>query len=254
LTENVHRRIFETAQFILDAMSPGGLSAKGRGIRSAQKVRLMHAAIRHYIQTVPRWNQQWNDAWGVPINQEDLAGTLMTFSVQILVSMKQFRIPMTPAEEEAYFHAWKVIGLIMGIDPRLIPDDVADGYALATAIFDHQKGESEAGKELTKALLGFMSLRSPGRLFAGFPASIMRQCIPDEVADMLGVPAANWTAALFSLEDAILRAIDLFEFRHRNFSKLLEAFSGKMVDQLVLIERGGNRPLFRIPKTLRGVV
>jgi hypothetical protein len=82
----------------------------------------------------------------------------------------------------------------------------------------------------------------------------MRQCIPDDIADMLDVPAANWTTALFFLEDAVLRAIDLFELRHRNFSKLLESFSGRMVDQLVLIERGGNRPLFRIPKSLRGVV
>jgi len=254
LTEHVHRRIFETAQFLLDAMSPGGLAHKGHGIRSAQKVRLMHASIRHYIQSVPRWNEQWNEDWGVPINQEDLAGTLMTFSVQILVSMKRFRIPMTQAEQEAYFHAWKVIGHIMGVDPRLLPNDVDDAFALATAIFDHQKGESEAGKELTKALLGFMALRSPGQLFAGFPASIMRQCVPDEIADMLGVPPANWTKALFFLENAILRGIDRFEFRHRNFSKLLESFSGRLVDQLVLIERGGNRPLFRIPKSLRGVV
>jgi hypothetical protein len=99
-----------------------------------------------------------------------------------------------------------------------------------------------------------MALRSPGQLFAGFPASIMRQCVPDEIADMLGVPPANWTKALFFLENAILRGIDRFEFRHRNFSKLLESFSGRLVDQLVLIERGGNRPLFRIPKSLRGVV
>jgi hypothetical protein len=254
LTEHVHRRIFETAQFILDAMSPGGLAPKGHGVRSAQKVRLMHAAIRHYIRAVPRWKEQWNEAWGVPINQEDLAGTLMTFSVQILLSMKHFRIPMTTDEEEAYFHSWKVIGHIMGIDPQLLPVNVADAYELATAIFNHQRGESEAGKELTKALLGFMALRSPGRLFSGFPASIMRQCVPDDVADMLGVPAANWTTILFFFEDAILRGIDLFEFRHRNFSKLLESFSGRMVDQLVLIERGGNRPLFRIPKSLRGVV
>lgn len=254
LTEHVHRRIFETAQFILDAMSPGGLAPKGHGVRSAQKVRLMHASIRHYIQSVPKWNQDWDKAWGVPINQEDLAGTLMTFSVQILISMKRFRIPMTPDDEEAYLHAWKVIGHVMGVDPRLLPDDVDDAMALATAIFEHQKGESQAGKDLTKALLGFMESRSPGRLFAGFPASIIRQCVPEEIADLLDVPPANWTKALFFLENAILRGIDLFEFRHRNFSKLLESFSGRLVDRLVLIERGGNRQLFRIPKSLRDVV
>jgi hypothetical protein len=49
LINHPFRRIVETAQFVLDVMAPDGLGHSGRGVRSAQKVRLMHAAIRHLI-------------------------------------------------------------------------------------------------------------------------------------------------------------------------------------------------------------
>src|SRR5262249_18332343 len=41
------RRVFETTQMVIDVMSPGGLGPSGRGVVTAQKVRLMHAAVRH---------------------------------------------------------------------------------------------------------------------------------------------------------------------------------------------------------------
>src|SRR3970282_702908 len=94
LTERVERRIFETAQFVLDVMSPEGLSSSGRGIRSAQKVRLIHAAIRQHILHHPKWRERWDMEWGLPINQEDLAGTLMLLSVQTLESFQSFKVAL----------------------------------------------------------------------------------------------------------------------------------------------------------------
>jgi len=254
LTQQVHRRIFETAQFILDVMAPGGLSGAGRGIRSAQKVRLLHTAIRHFVEHVPEWREQWDPAWGVPINQEDLAGTMMTFSLQVLVGMKRFRMPMSPADEEAYLHAWKVIGHIIGIGDELMPANVDEAYELATTIFNRQRGPSQAGIELTGALLAFMQQQVRGRLFRGFPATIIRNSIDADVADMLQVPAADWTALLFRLEEAALRALARFELSQRQHSRLLQHFSYGLVQELVKVERGGNRSLFRIPPTLRAPI
>src|SRR3972149_1898554 len=57
------RRIIETAQFLADVAPPGGLGPGRHGIRSAQKGRLMHAAIRHYILHDPTWRDQWNMDW-----------------------------------------------------------------------------------------------------------------------------------------------------------------------------------------------
>ena len=251
LTKDVHRRIFETAQFLLDVMAPGGLGPNGRGIRAAQKVRLLHACIRHYIQTVPEWRDQWQEEWGTPINQEDMAGTLMAFSAQILVGMRRFRIPVTAEDEEAYLHGWKVIGHVMGVDPRLLPTDVADAYDLALTVLDRQRGRSEAGVELTRDLLEFLQSYMPSRLLSGFPATIIRQSVEPGVAEILGVPPANGTLILLRIELALMRIIDRYESDHPGVSRLLARYSQRMVESLVGIERGGKRPPFQIPSSLR---
>jgi hypothetical protein len=80
MSKHPFRRIVETAQFVIDVMSPDGLGEYGMGLRTAQKIRLMHAAIRHLCKT----QADWNPDCGEPINQEDLAGTLMTFSTVAL--------------------------------------------------------------------------------------------------------------------------------------------------------------------------
>jgi hypothetical protein len=254
LTSHVHRRIFETAQFILDVMAAGGLGPTGRGIRSAQKVRLIHTSIRHFIEYDPRWRDQWNPEWGVPINQEDLAGTLMTFSLQVLVGMKRFRLPMEPGDELAYLHVWKVVGHLMGIRDELLPADLEDAYALATTIFNRQKGRSTAGLELTQALLGFMAAQTPIRWLRGFPATIIRASVDPGVADLLEVPAADWTRHLLNLEEAFWRVLARLELTDQRHSRLVAWFSQQVVQELVKIERGGNRPSFRIPPSLRAAL
>src|SRR5439155_16091528 len=66
------RRVWETTQFVVDVMSGGGLGPDGLGLRTAQKVRLMHAAIRHFL--LNDRDRPWDQAeLGIPINQEDLA-------------------------------------------------------------------------------------------------------------------------------------------------------------------------------------
>ena len=251
MTDHVQRRIFETAQFILDVMAPGGLSPGGKGIRSAQKVRLMHAGIRHYIENVPRWKNQWHSNWGKPINQEDLAGTMLSFSTQILVAMDQFHIPMQREDQEAFLHAWKVAGHIIGVRPELMPADVDDAYALGMTIFNRQEGHSEAGVELTKALLDFMEQQTPGHFFKGFPATTIRTCIGDDVADLLAVPPSDWTKVLLEAEEGVVRLMDEFAHREHRLSKVIDLFSYAVVQDIVELERGGQRPNFNIPDGLR---
>ncbi len=81
LMSNPSRRILEVAQFLVDIMQRGGLTASGgRGRRTIQKVRLMHAAVRKLAAAAPAWKPEF----GLPVNQEDLAGTLMSFSWIVL--------------------------------------------------------------------------------------------------------------------------------------------------------------------------
>ncbi|MGH2610484.1 MAG: oxygenase MpaB family protein, partial [Tepidiformaceae bacterium] len=136
------RRVFETAQMLFNALDQGGLGPEGRGIRSSQRVRLMHAGVRHLIAAAdadladqaridgrphaPLWPLEW----GKPINQEDLAGTLLTFTIVVFDALEKLGVRLTADERAAYMHTWRVIGHFMGIMDDMLPRDEADGRRL----------------------------------------------------------------------------------------------------------------------------
>jgi hypothetical protein len=246
LLTDTKRRILETAQMIFDAMSIGGLEPAGRGIRSVQKVRLMHAAVRFLIQRSGRWNADW----GAPINQEDLAGTLMTFSCTVLDAIEKLSVVVTPEEAEAYLHAWKVAGAVLGVDAELLPRDLTDAKLLSQTIRRRQTAPSDAGRALTAALLEYMEAMIPGRAFKDFPATMMRYILGDAAADVVGVPTADWTT---QLTDGVCRLFHIETAgaeRSRVVSRLAGAFSHALLTGFVWAERGGHRGQFTIPDRL----
>jgi hypothetical protein len=244
------RRIIETAQFLVDVMTPGGLSPQGHGIRSAQKVRLMHASIRHYILNVPQWRDIWDPDWGMPINQEDLAGTLMTFSTLIIDRIRRFGVKMNDEEAAAYLHSWKVVGHLLGIRPDLLPVDVADGHALMHTIFRRQWEKSEAGRELTDTLVQMMEDRTP-HLIRGLPHTALRYFAGDHVADLLAVRPADWTTILLNSQRAIFALADKLNHDSVGIGRLARSLNLLILNAILDVERDRHRPPFRIPDSLR---
>lgn len=246
LTRDTQRRVMETFQFILDALSPGGLSPGGKGIRDAQKIRLMHAAIRRYVAAQP----DYDAAWGLPVNQEDLAGTMLAFSTVILDGFRTLGIPLTARQELAFFTAWKVLGRNLGVSPELMPTDPDDGRALFERIRERQWGASDSGHQLVSAIVAFYDRFMPG-LLATMPATQIRHFAGDRCADALGLPPPDWTGVVLAAVNLLDREFHLVEDRSEALSAL-----GRHVTLGVL--RGmegalrGDRPLFQIPLPLRG--
>src|SRR5262249_11739787 len=150
------------------------------------KVRLMHATIRYLLQHDPK--KPWHvGEFGVPINQEDLAGTLMTFSIAILRGLKKLHINVPSDQAQSYLDAWKVVGRMMGIVDTLIPTTVADANELADRIFSRQTNPSDEGRAMTTALREAMKARVLPP-FKGFVDAMFRYLLPDEVADGFGIP------------------------------------------------------------------
>ena len=246
MTVHVERRIFETAQFLFDVLNEGALGPIGRGVRAAQKVRLLHAAIRHLTLRQASWDAA---AWGVPINQEDLAGTLMTFSCVILDAWKSLRITVTSDEREAFLHLWTVVGHLLGLEHRLLPHNVSDGEALMEQIRATEWQASPEGATLAAALVKMMQSFLPGHLFDGIAVTIMRDLAGDHCADLLSLPRADWTRRLVHLAtslDALLGRGD----EHSVTEKLLAEASQKLMEGLVAAFRDGKQARFRIPSAL----
>src|SRR5260221_3383871 len=156
LTKHVLRRVVETAQFIMDVTDDNAFDPNGQGIRSTQKVRLMHATVRHLMLYDPRWKDKWRPEWGIPINQVDLIGTLMSFSITVLQGLEKMNIYLPPDKQEGYLHLWKVVGHLMGIRDELMPENVQDAAALMEKWVEVNHVSSPSGQELTKALIGLL--------------------------------------------------------------------------------------------------
>jgi hypothetical protein len=242
------RRILETAQMIVDVMAPGGLEPGAYGLRSAQKVRLMHAAVRHLI----RQSGQWNPEWGEPINQEDLAGTLLSFSTLVLQSLEKMGCDFTPIERLAYYHTWRVVGFVMGLDERLMPETPEGGEQLMASIQRRHYRASPEGQAMTKALLEMMQHLTPGNVFDGIPATLTRYLIGDTTADYLAVPPADWRRILLGPLRVLGWVLDKeVDMKGPAMAKLMSLVGRRILDGLVWVNRGPERLPFRIPDTLR---
>ncbi len=259
LQTDTRRRIFETGQFVMDVMAPGGLEPAGDGVRSAQRVRLMHAAVRRLLQFDGTWELS---KWGLPINQEDLAGTLLSFSYVPIEPLVRLGIPVTQADQEDYLYTWSVVGEMLGVRPEVRPTTVDEATALVMAIRRRQHASSPEGIAMTAALvttieeltpsLGTRSrppthVRGLGRLV---PVTI-RHLIGDDVAELIDVPPSR--PGWWRFVAPLLRLVRLDESdleRDALLKRTIEPLARVVIRGMFDHERGGTRPPFAIPDEL----
>jgi hypothetical protein len=246
LSRNPRPRLFETAQFVCDAMASDGLAAGGTGIRSAQKVRLTHAAVRYLIA-----QRDWNPEYGLPVNQEDMIGTLLTFSAVILDGLDKMGFSISTADADAYIHAWNVVGHLSGVQPALLPTRAADAKALLLAIQRRQLAASPEGAQLTRALIEMLQESTRGTPFANMPINTMRFFVGDAIADMLEIPPADWGQHLLRPLPLLGHFAGRAQARLPFLTQLAEQFGCAMMDGLLRMDRGGKRAEFHMPVALR---
>lgn len=250
------RRIMETGQFVMDVLSVGGLDDDGKGRRAIQKVRLMHAAVRHLIRARDEIRPGlWNPQWGRPINQEDLAGTQMTFSWLVLRSLPRLGVPLSREDVDAYLHLWNVVGYLLGIAEDMRVRDFDDASALAGAIRRRQFAASPEGRAMTSALLTLLDEMTPGYLFDDTLPPLIRLLIGDDVADIIGVPRSDMVddfARLARVTDWLQDALgaDRDNFVHAVVSRWAHPFGRLLLHSMFAQQRGGLRADFAIPDHL----
>ena len=253
LESHPKRRLFETTQMVIDVMRPGGLAIggnareHGKGIRTAQKVRLMHAAVRHMI--LHHHGDAWLEKYDVPINQEDMAGTLMTFSWIVLVGLDRLGATVEEEAREAYLYAWTAIGHVMGLREELIPKTLEDAHTLTETIKRRQTEKSEAGNMMAAALVEMMRESIPGGVLSGLPPSMLRFFLQDD-ARYLDLPPADWTVTIVDAIHGMTRAFDKIAGSSRLSRALYRAFNERLIGAMLRVERGPNRPDFDIPDHL----
>ncbi|HUE08013.1 MAG TPA: oxygenase MpaB family protein [Acidimicrobiales bacterium] len=258
LTGKPKRRYVETGQMIINAMTSEALEPGALGYSTIRHVRLMHAAVRHLLLHTDDLRspagdpiEPWDDALGVPLNQEDLLGCLFSFSVVGIDSLRRSGVRVDDAGAEAYIHAWNLVGHQIGIRSDLLPLDWADSKSVWEHIKSRAYGQSDAGSELTAAAIDCMrDLIRIGPL-EGLPASGIRHYLGDQTAELLGVPAADWTRWFFTFVQVTDTLFDRTWGRLPGVPHLSAALGLRMLRGFERAERDGDRPNFQITDELR---
>ncbi|KAA0120473.1 oxygenase MpaB family protein [Mycolicibacterium sp. P9-22] len=252
------RRILETGQFLFDVLSDGGFGPDGKGRRTIQRVRLMHAAVRQLIGTRSDTTPElWRPEWGTPLNQEDLAGTLLSFSCVVIEPLRRLGVRLSGADIDAYVHLWNVVGCLLGVREDLLATDTDDAMALIGAIERRQFRKSDEGVALTGALLTLLDQLTPGYRFDDTLPGLVRHLIGEDTADLLEVPASAGFARL----SAVARVVD-WGLSHllgrserdligyRTMSKLARPLGINLLQQVYTVQTRGKSAPFDIPDRL----
>ncbi|GGR63665.1 oxygenase MpaB family protein [Streptomyces roseolus] len=190
------KRMAETGQFTTYLMRPDAFEAGGRFVPAAQKVRLLHASIRHHLIRADRWDTA---ADGVPICQEDMIGGQMFFSMLVLDSLHRLGVHMSVEGAEAYLYAWRVVGAILGVDQTAVPKTLDEARAFLDLYLLRHMGPSEEGVVLTRQLIDLYEEVVPGTFFDPVVSALIRHLVGDTVGDWLDVPRSRWDTAVKAL-------------------------------------------------------
>ena len=242
------RRLYDTAQMIINVMQVGELVRGKLGWRTACKVRLIHALIRQHVQLDPK--APWSERWGTPINQEDQAGTLLSFSVAVLHGLRRMGARISTEDADSYVHAWSAIGRLLGIDEALLAGTEQEALALAARIGGRQFRATTEGKLLACQLMKAVATLFPLRGYANSLTHFFLQdtAFGENVAQLLDLPRPDWTrvlvAARASQKRQILYLLSLVPGARRRRSFLARRF----VQRMILFKHPDGRIPFEVPE------
>lgn len=155
------RRFAETLRWSLDCTGQGGLERGGAGYKSTLRVRLIHALVRRHVRRLPEWRLE---EWGLPINQTDMAATLLGAFNAPLLGARVMGMPQSRRERDAATHLTRYVGWLMGVEPQWLP---ADERAALTLLY--QFSLSITNPDETSAMMARPMIDEPlGRSYPRF--------------------------------------------------------------------------------------
>lgn len=245
LTHHAHRRSLETMQMVIDLMKPNALEPDGRGIATIQKVRLLHAGTRYLLM-----QNDWDvDYYGVPANQEDLAGTQEIFAYIIPTKLPLLGVFMEDEQIEDYIHTWRFIGYLLGIREELLAQSFAEAEFLTNKIQERQMAHSEDGEQLVQALIDMVRSYLPPKPKNTVPDAMIRYLCGDKIGDILGIEQNIWSKAFSQYQWARL-SMSSNEKMQTAAHKGAELLIRNIFDKMVIEQAERQNASFSVPNRL----
>ncbi|KAL7484016.1 hypothetical protein ACHAW6_009657 [Cyclotella cf. meneghiniana] len=209
-----------------DTVPALSLQPGGKGWEAALRVRVLHAKVRRsLLQNATRATGGWDlDTNGIPINQEDMAATLLAFSVNVLLGIELVAgKPLNEEDQRDYLALWRYIGWLLGVDtpdwegssnpnkheqrlppidpcgPRkhflgkhepqatMVDDPILHSYATLESMILHLLHPTKESRQLVSHLLSFN-----GKV--EFRSEMCRLFLGDPLSDSLGIAQCSTVA------------------------------------------------------------
>jgi hypothetical protein len=186
------RRVAETSKFVNDVYGSQTMARESDGFKSTVRVRIMHAFVRRKLLRAG-WD---TERWGVPINQADMAGTVLSFSITYLLGLRMLGFIVARRDRKALIQLWRYVGRLLGVHETLLAASEGESMRLLWLAASSQEGPDADGRALAQALLAVPAAYGGegrvggmlGAFDAAFCAGLTRFFLGDDVADRLGLP------------------------------------------------------------------
>jgi hypothetical protein len=130
--------------------------------------------------------------WGVPINQEDLSATLLSFQINVIFALERMGCRLTQQERDDYTLLWRYIGHVMGILPE---HNACRSFRYSKAFLEslvmHLLEPDGTSQRLSQHVLRTVSHRPPGFMPFGANCELARMLMGDPLADALQLPRSH---------------------------------------------------------------
>ena len=168
----------------------------------------------------------------------------------IIDGLRQLQLHIDEQQVEALLHCWNIVGHILGIREELQAHTMAEAEQLARAIQRRHYAGCPEGQDMTRALIQMMQQYLPGNLLDPIPPLLVRALLGDAYADLLAVDPVP-APQLLSVP---LKVFNLTVVNATNSCAIASAISGhfsrRMIEGILLANRGGHRIPFDVPTEL----
>ncbi|MFI1462151.1 oxygenase MpaB family protein [Nocardia carnea] len=149
-------RFAETLRWAMDVSGQDAMARFGPGYRSTLRVRLIHSLVRRHLLDRPDWR---TEDWGLPINQTDMAATLVGALLAPFVGGIAMGMLPRRADLDAAAHLTRYVGWLIGVEDRWLPTGFRDGVRILfhclTAIMNPDETSRRLAIPLARDPLGW---------------------------------------------------------------------------------------------------
>ncbi|THA71035.1 DUF2236 domain-containing protein [Streptomyces sp. A0958] len=190
---NMQDRAAKTFTFGYDLSQLGAFRPQGQFVVTANKTRVVHAAVRHLLPQSPHWRAVADES--VPISAADILVTFHSLGTYVHRKLLDWKVPFSAADQEAFLHSWQVAIHLLGVPDEYIPQTWAAAEAQSAQVLTPILTPTTEGIALAEELLGLTAQIDLG-VTRGFMNEFVRYVLSDAVGDWLGLKRDYVSAAL----------------------------------------------------------